>query len=164
MKFNNAEDAKAFITSKREDKETAKGELKAFLKENKLDSKADHSEHAKHGKKYKKLQGTVEKLTKEIEEAKNWMESNKPEKKSKGGGTKTTYDYPADITSEADKKKYRAKMRAAKAKGETPAKEEKSSKKDKKKEGKAEETATTETKSDKKDKKDKKKEKTSKED
>jgi hypothetical protein len=36
MKFNNKEEAQAFITSKREDKDTANGELKAFCKENKL--------------------------------------------------------------------------------------------------------------------------------
>jgi len=156
--FNNLEEAKAKLTQVKDDLEVQVGERKAYATEFKLKSKEDHSEDPKHGKKWKAFLTAEEKLRKERDQIKEWMSGNKPAKEKKERNLK--YEYPVDCTSDNDKKKYRAKMRAAankEEKGET--------KKAKSKEGKTEEKKDKSGKKDKagkeegkKDKKSKKKE------
>lgn len=118
----------------------ARTALKTFREENGLKRKIDYSEDAKHGKTFKKL---VRAET-EAQEAVTALESKV--KALKPASTRNTkYDYPADVVTAEDKKKYRTKMRnAAKPKKEKPVKEEKAPK------------AVEEKKKDKKDKKAKK--------
>lgn len=107
---------------------TAKTVVEAFEKENKLKPMSDHKDDSKHGKAWLKLKNAHragQKLVKEAEEAEKAL---KPAKIRV-----TTYEYPADIITTGDKKKYRATQRAAKAKaakGDTP-KVEKASKAEK---------------------------------
>lgn len=157
MKFNNAEEAKALKASTKEELEIAKQELKQFSKDNNLAAKEDHSSHAKHGKTFKKLSESIAKKRKTIADIDEWMTANKPAKKEKSE-RKTTYEYPADCTTDSDRKKFRAKMRSqAKSSEKGEAKPEKKEKKAKeetvpaaeeKKSSKSKDTAKT---SDKKD-------------
>lgn len=110
-KFNSVEDAKALITEQKEIRSSAKEERKAYAKENGLSIKEDHSGDKKHGKKWKQFTDAISAADAQIENAENWVKENKP-KKSGGGNRASKYEYPSDIVSADDKKKYRAKMRA----------------------------------------------------
>lgn len=139
-KFANAEEAKAFVSTKKGELKTAKEELRAFEKENKLEKGGDHSGHEKHGKKWSKMNKVVESLRAEIEAAENWAKENKPKKEKTPRAVK--YEYPKECVTEADRKKYRAKMRAqAKSEQKKAEKGEagESKKSKKKKEAEAEE-------------------------
>lgn len=120
-------------------------------------------------KKFKLKPGAKPEDKKDAKEYKNAVEAHQTAKKAKEAAeeawkavkpasnvARSTYDYPSDIVSAEDKKKYRAKMRAEKRKAEkgdgAPAKK---SKKDKKAEKAAEETAAKVSKKDKKAKKSK---------
>lgn len=105
----------------------AKKALTTYFKENKLKKNEDYSEDKKHGKKISRLEKAVEKAQEKLKTVKE---------ASKGTGTRATkYEYPDDITTAAQRKKYRQEQRALakgdkpkKAKKEKPAKEEKSKK------------------------------------
>lgn len=131
LSFSNAEEAKAAKVTAKEEYDTAKGELKAFMKENKLSKDEDHSEHEKHGKKYSKLKATADAAKKKVEAIDAWLSDEKPGKEGKKGGAprEVKYEYPEGMT-DAEKKKFRAKARAAANK---PAKEEKAEGESKKK-------------------------------
>lgn len=122
-----------------------------FLKENKLKKGEDYSGHSdeKIAKKWKKLAAAQTEARAAVTAAEEAEKALKPkaERASK-------YEYPEDVVTADDRKKYRAKMRnAAKAAeaGEKPAKKEKKAKD-------AEEAPAAE-KASKKEKKDKKKDK-----
>lgn len=133
LKFTSVEEAKENLATTKEELQVAKDELKSYRKEHKLEKDVDYSEDAKHGKTWKKLLKAITSKEEAITEIKTWMEENKPKKEKVARESK--YEYPADCTSEDDKKKFRAKKRreaAAAEKGETekPAKEKKASKDD----------------------------------
>lgn len=123
----------------------------AFAKENGLNPKGKgNGDHETHGKAWKKLQKAFTEAKEADEAAQTVAKGLKPKTERV-----MKYEYPADVTTDADKKKFRTKMRAAaakEAKGETS--EEKAPKKDKK--AKKEEAAPVEEKAEKSSKKDKK--------
>lgn len=145
-KFANKAEAKEALSSAKEEKKAAFSELRAFEKENELAKGGDHSKDAKVGKKWNKLNETYQKKKASVEELEGAVKETKSDKTAR----KTVYDYPADIKTAGEKKKYRAKMRAEKkraAKGDKTAEngtEKKASKKDKKKGKKKEVAAETE--------------------
>jgi hypothetical protein len=114
QKFANKAEAKEALAQAKEERKAAKEELRAFEKENDLEKGGDHSAN----KKWAKLNGSLEKkeaLIAEIEESMKDLKSEKVARVSK-------YEYPEDVVSAADKKKFRAAARAAAkkaAKGET---------------------------------------------
>jgi hypothetical protein len=144
------------LTSLKEDAKQARKDFKNFCKEAKLDPEADSAADAKHGKKWTKLKALVDKTAKAVTETETWLTENKEKKERTERASK--YTYPPEITTAADKKKYRAQQRAAankKDKGEAAGTEKVSKKKKKKTEEKAPEAAAPAKKS-KKDKKEKK--------
>ena len=133
-------------TSAKSSVQAAREALESYCKTNKL----------KVGKTHSKNEGWVslnKKLEKALEEQKAANSSNKatkakaPKGEGKGlSGRATTYDYPADCITNADKKKYRTQQRAKKAQEEkgTKPKEEKVEK-TKKAEAPAKEVKTPKT-------------------
>jgi len=153
-KFANYDEAAEAFKATKEELAVAREEKKTYFKENGLSQKEDYSADAKHGKKVKKFQEMIDKKIKERDETEAWMKENKPKKER--AVRATTYEYPDDITTAEDKKKYRAKQRAAKKKAEKGEAEEKPTKKEKKaKKEEAEAPAPESSKKDKKKKKDK---------
>ena len=131
-KFADKAEAKAALATAKEDRKSAKQELKAFEKENDLEVGGDHSGN-KRWAKLKKAVDAKEAVVTEIEEAIEGLKSEKTVRPTK-------YEYPAaegggEMTA-AEKKRYRAKMRAQKNKAEKgdagDAKESKKSKNEKK--------------------------------
>ncbi len=127
MAKENAETEKKASTGAKATYEAAKAELKAFMKENKIKEDTEVSD--------KKIRKAYEALQAKVDETKAaW-------KKEKGSssGRRTQYEYPADVKTKEEKKKYRAAQRAAKKKaekGEKPAKEKSAAKSEKPVEGK----------------------------
>lgn len=117
------EELKEQLKSLKEERKAAKEELRGFEKENKLAKGEDHSGDAKHGKKWAKLNQVVSNKEEKIAKVEASLEETKGEKGS--GGFRQKYEYPDDITSAEDKKKYRAKMRAAAKRAEKGESEEK---------------------------------------
>lgn len=109
----------------------AKGNLTDYYKENKLKRNQDYSADKKHGKKISNLEKEVKKASATLENLNEKVESLKDgaPKKPKGGVGRTKYDYPEDVKTPDQKKKYRQAMRAKAAgktpKAEKPTKEEK---------------------------------------
>lgn len=143
------EEAKAKLASLKEERKAAKEELRAFEKENKLAKETDHGGHEKFGKRWTKLNDAYQKKVAAIEKLEAEMAEIKTEKKSRV----STYEYPADVKTAAEKKKHRAKMRAEKKRAE---KGEAAPKKEKKEKGAKTEEVKEEKSSSKKDKKSKK--------
>lgn len=155
--YSNAKEAQAALASKKDELSAAKEELKAFEKENKLSKVEDKGAHEKHGKKWSKLNEVVENLENSKKEIESWLKDNKPKGEKKGGFKPSgKYDYPEGL-SEAEKKKFRAKARAAAKREEkgsdskkaakksaTPKEEGKKSKKGKDKKSKKEKAAKSE--------------------
>lgn len=135
-KYNDAAGAKAAIETKKEELAVAEKEKRAFEKDNGLKKGEDHSEHPKHGKKWAKMDKNIQQLEADIEEAKNWLKENKPKKEKKERQLK--YDYPADCTTDEQKKKFRATMRAEAKKAEKGEKKSKASKEEKASKGEGE--------------------------
>ena len=102
--------------------------LREFKSENNI-KRGKEPEDEKIAAKLEKLAGAVEKTREAIDEAKAAAKELKPRKERV-----TKYDYPEDCTTDADKKKYRAKMRreAKKAEAGDEAKLEKKAPKKKK--------------------------------
>jgi hypothetical protein len=119
-------EVKEQLASQKDEAKQAKKDLNKFCKENKLEADKEHPDN----KKWVKLKTLVEKTQKAVEDSEKWLEENKDKKESTPRASK--YEYPADVVTAADKKKFRAQARAAankKTKGESG---EGSSKKDKK--------------------------------
>lgn len=109
----------------------AKSALTAYLKKNKLKRSDDHSEDKKHGSKIAKLEKAIEKAQAAYEKLKAPSKKKDKGAKKESAGRRTKYDYPADIVSADDRKKYRQKMRAeakAAGKGEKKSKKAKTGK------------------------------------
>lgn len=165
LKVTTMEEATELLSSTKEELNAAKEEKSVYLKENGLKKNDDHSSDKKHGKNITRMDGVIAKKRELIDELKTWMQENKPAKEKKERAVK--YDYPEDVVSAEDKKKYRAKQRTAaknadkpkkeakekKAKKEEAAPEEKPSKKEKSKE---EKSTNKDGKKEKKEKKEKK--------
>ena len=131
--------AKEALVQVKADIKAKRDEFHAFLKENKLKRNVDHSEDTKHGKKFKAFKTAIDKLTEQREAISAKVKETKPKK---GAGRKSKYEYPADVTTPEQKKKYRTKMRAeakkaekaaAKAEGGNDARKKKAKKKPAKK-------------------------------
>lgn len=126
-------------TAYADSKVTAKNEresLNAFCKENKLKRNVDHTDDAKHGKKYAKLKQTVDAACELRDALKEQVKETKPKKTS---GRASKYEYPEDITTNEQKKKYRTQLRAAAAKADKAANPDAAASKKKKPKVKAEE-------------------------
>lgn len=100
----------------------AKDALSKFAKENGLKKGEDHSnnEDAKVAKGYKKVKAELEEASGRVDK---YSAMYKEAKKSSGGGAgiKAKYNYPKEVKTGDDKKKYRAETRAkAKKLGITP--------------------------------------------
>lgn len=104
------EGAKAELSSLKEELEVAKTELKDFLKANKLKRDEDHSAHAdkKIAKGFKAVSEAV--ATKQARKDKlvEFMKANKPAPEAR----ESKYNYPAEVQTTLDKKKFRATMRS----------------------------------------------------
>jgi hypothetical protein len=126
----NKEELKEKMTAAKEELKAAKEERRAFEKENKLAKGEDHSGNKDFGKKWAKINETVKSKQEKVDK----IQGDLDEVKAATASSRTTYTYPDDVKTAADKKKFRAKARAAKKraeKGEAEPKAEKSSKKDK---------------------------------
>ena len=132
-KFKNKAEAKEALGTAKEERKAAQSELRAFEKENSFEKGGDHSGN----KKWAKLKATVDKKAQAEEAIKTAMQSLKSERTPRP----SKYTYPADCVSAADKKKYRAKMRAAAKSGDKKAKKEKKGKEGKKEKSKKEKKA-----------------------
>lgn len=101
------EEALANLESAKEAKKAAYDAREAFSKKNGLPPKKDHSSHKEFGKAFSPLNQAWLDAKDAITEAEKIEKEVRPksERPSK-------YDYPADIVTADDKKKYRAKMRA----------------------------------------------------
>ncbi len=111
-------------TSKKDAKvalETAKTSLKEFMAKHKLKEDSDPTDKA--------VKKEYAALRQAVKDAKATLKSAKG---SKGGasGRNTTYDYPADMTDPKERKRFRAKQRAAanKPAGDAAPKKEKAAK------------------------------------
>jgi hypothetical protein len=138
------EEKKAELKAKRE-------ELATLEKEYKLKPGKDHSADEKVGKKWLKLKNSVDALAEERNKLQEAVKTSKPKKEKTVKPSK--YEYPADVVTPEQKKKWRASQRAEKKKANKPEKAEKA---EKVKEKKSEEVVDKKEKKDKKDKKDKK--------
>jgi hypothetical protein len=108
------EELKSALESSKEELTVAKGELKTFEKTNGLEKGGDHSKNEKFGKKWQKIKDTVTKKEKTVEGIRAELAELKAEKAPRT----VKYEYPKDVVSAEDKKKYRTKMRAAAKKAE----------------------------------------------
>lgn len=125
--YNNLEEAQTKRAQLVEKLEAAKTDKKSFCKDNGLKtSETLANTHKLHGK-WSKFQNALTGVEAEIAEVDAWISSNKPEGKKSSGPKKEPkageafakkYTYPSDVTTEADKKKYRAAQRAAAKKAE----------------------------------------------
>lgn len=143
-------EVKESLPGLKDEAKQAKKDLKSFLKSNSLEEGKEYPDN----KKWVKIKGLVDKTAKAVTDAEAFMAENKEKKEGKPRSTK--YEYPAEITTAAEKKKYRAQQRSAAKAAEKGEKTEKAGKKDKKKEKEvvAEKTEKT-SKKDKKEKKEK---------
>lgn len=149
-------EVKESLPSLKEEAKQAKKDLKNYCKSQKLDPEAEHPDN----KKWAKLKAVVTKTSDAVTAAETWLSENKEQKEK--APRKTVYDYPPEIQTASEKKKYRAQQRAANKKKEKEANgEAKSSKKDKKKEAAAPEKTEKVSKKDKKKNKEKAAETTS---
>lgn len=125
------EQATEAVQLKKDAVKTAKAELRAFRKENKLKPDDVPGEV--------KIIKSLDKLTKKLDEAQAELEAAQEVEKSMrpAKGRAAKYEFPADCVTAADKKKYRAKKRreakaelkAAEKAANPDASEEKKSKK-----------------------------------
>lgn len=101
-----------------------------YFKENKLKTGKDYSADKKHAKSVTAIDKAISEAEEVVTNLKAAAKSEKPakEKKAKGVGRVSKYDYPADVVTSTQKKEYRKKKRAEAAKaekGEAPAKSKK---------------------------------------
>ena len=125
------EELKEKLLAAKEEAKAAKEERRAFEKENKLAKGEDHSGNKDFGKKWTKINETVKSKQEKVDKIQSQLDAEKAATAS----SRTTYTYPDDVRTAADRKKYRAKARAAKKraeKGEAEPKEKKEAKSEKK--------------------------------
>lgn len=111
-KPKNYEEALEQVNVAKEGLKEAKVAVREFRTENKI-KRGKEPEDAK-------LKASLAKLEKAVETAKEKLEASRADAKELKPRKQraTIYDYPADCVTDADKKKYRAKMRREKRKAE----------------------------------------------
>lgn len=108
------EEAKKKLADAKDEAKAARGELRDFEKENDLEKGGDHSKHEKAGKKWSKLNDALKKKQDKVDAAQAVLDEVKKDKAPRP----SKYEYPAEVKTPQDKKKYRAKMRAEKKRAE----------------------------------------------
>lgn len=121
----NHEAALEAVETAKATRNAANESMQEFLKENKL-KKGDHSEHEdkKVAKEYKRIAASQKEARAAFALAEEAAKALKPAKTRV-----TTYEYPKEITTPEDKKRYRAKMRTAAKQKDKPEGEAKPKKK-----------------------------------
>ena len=160
-KYESLEAAKNAQELKAQQVKDAKAALATYFKENKLKKTEDYSEDAKHGKKVSRLESKVDKYSEELITINEAVKSYKPGKAKKDAAPRNLkYDYPEDVKTAEQRKKYRIEQRKAAKSGEEgseakPAKaaKAKKAKKETKAEVETEEVEVEDTKPTKKGKK-----------
>jgi hypothetical protein len=103
------DEAKEQLVNLRGDLKDARTALRDFLKENKLKRGVDHSNHEtkKIAQKFKSLNKKITDFEAKKTELQTFIKENKPK-----AVRESKYNYPPEIESALDKKKFRARMRA----------------------------------------------------
>jgi len=126
-KFKTFEDATAAMDTAKSARKAAREALKQFEVDNKLKHREDHSGDKKLGKQWSKLNDALQAQITAFEDAEAASKELKPAKQRE-----SKYDYPADVTTAEQKKKYRTAQRAAAKKAEKEAAAPKKDKAEKK--------------------------------
>lgn len=108
MAKNKAE-LKEALSAIKEELKVAKSEKRDLEKASKLEKDTDHSENPKVGKKWTRLNEMVTKKQKALDAAQASYDGASKEPTIR----KTVYEYPKDVITAVDKKKYRTAARAA---------------------------------------------------
>lgn len=138
-KFKTFEDATAAMETAKSGRKAAREALKQFEVDNKLKHREDHSGDKKLGKQWSKLNDALQAQITAFEDAETASKELKPAKERE-----SKYDYPADVTTAEQKKKYRTTQRAAAKKAEKEAAVPKKDKAEKKAEKTPEAAPATE--------------------
>lgn len=118
-KYESLEDAKTAQELKAQQVKDAKAALATYFKENKLKKTEDYSEDAKHGKKVSRLESKIDKYSEELITINEAVKGFKPGKAKKESAPKNLkYDYPDDVKTAEQRKKYRIAARKAAGGGE----------------------------------------------
>lgn len=118
-KYESLEAAKNAQELKAQQVKDAKAALATYFKENKLKKTDDYSEDAKHGKKVTRLESKVDKYSEELISINEAVKSYKPGKAKKDAAPRNLkYDYPDDVKTAEQRKKYRIEQRKAAKSGE----------------------------------------------
>ena len=130
QKFESMEAAVEAQKAKAAQVKEAKAALTNYFKENKLKKTEDYTEDPKHGKKVTRLESKVDKYSDELNDINEAIKKLKPGKEKSSEPKKLKYDYPPEIKTAEQKKKYRIEQRKlAKAGTAEEAKPAKASKK-----------------------------------
>lgn len=105
------EDATKAVDAAKAVRKDARTVLDKFMADNGLKAKKDHSDDKKHGKEFKKLRQVWLDAKESQEKAEEAAKALKPQT-----ARKVKYEYPDDVVTSEDKKKYRATARAKAAK------------------------------------------------
>ena len=111
QKFESMEAAVEAQKAKAAQVKEAKAALTDYFKENKLKKTEDYTEDPKHGKKVTRLESKVDKYSDELNDINEAIKKLKPGKEKSSEPKKLKYDYPADIKTAEQKKKYRIEQR-----------------------------------------------------
>ena len=118
-KYESLEAAKEAQELKAQQVKDAKAALATYFKENKLKKTEDYSEDAKQGKKVTRLEAKVDKYSNELITINEDVKSYKPGKAKKEAAPRNLkYDYPEDVKTAEQRKKYRIEQRKVAKGGE----------------------------------------------
>ena len=119
QKFETMESAIEAQKAKATQVKDAKVALTEYFKENKLKKSEDYTDDAKHGKKVTRLEGKIDKYSDELNDINESIKKMKPGKKEKSATPKNLkYDYPEDVKTSEQRKKYRIEKRKEAKSGE----------------------------------------------
>lgn len=114
MKFDSLEAGQEAQKAKAAQVKEAKAALKSYFSENKLKMAEDYSDDPKHGKKVMRLESKVDKYSDELNDINEALKKMKPGKAKASGEGKAKnlkYDYPEDVKTAEQRKKYRIEQR-----------------------------------------------------
>ena len=111
QKFESMEAAVEAQKAKAAQVKEAKAALTNYFKENKLKKTEDYTEDPKHGKKVTRLESKVDKYSDELNDINEAIKKLKPGKEKSSEPKKLKYDYPPEIKTAEQKKKYRIEQR-----------------------------------------------------
>lgn len=111
QKFESMEAAVEAQKAKAAQVKEAKAALTDYFKENKLKKTEDYTEDPKHGKKVTRLESKVDKYSDELNDINEAIKKLKPGKEKSSEPKKLKYDYPPEIKTAEQKKKYRIEQR-----------------------------------------------------